>query len=72
VPPVQIIKNLAQIEMRPFVAQVQLLLHRQLRERQFPFGRFLFLFPCHAHAPKDKRDGVIYWSPNPETSEGTF
>jgi hypothetical protein len=52
--PVQIIKDLPQIEMRTLVTQIQLLLHRQLRMRQFAFRRFLF--SSHFRSPKTKRD----------------
>ena len=41
---VQIVKNLAQIEMLPFMLQIQLALHRQLRVGDFSFCFFAHLF----------------------------
>lgn len=48
IPLVYPLENWAQIEIRFFVSQIQLPLHRQLRAGELSFGLFLFFgFPSH-------------------------
>jgi hypothetical protein len=53
---VQVLKHRAQVEMRPFVKQIQLPLHRQFRMRELSFRLFLCLFSLsHLLFPRKNR-----------------
>jgi hypothetical protein len=56
---IQVVEHWAQIEMRPFMAQIQMSLHRQLRISQLSFG-FFGLLGHSGILQKQGRRRVIY------------